>query len=45
MLNRICIHGDSLQLAETGLGLRRRQGKTVLKHALQALAEHYGIGV
>ncbi|GAW41299.1 hypothetical protein SH203_01703 [Brevundimonas sp. SH203] len=44
MLSRICIHGDSLQLAETGLGLRRRQGKTVLKHALQALAEHYGIG-
>lgn len=31
ILNRICIHGDSLQLAETGLGLRRRQGKTVLK--------------
>ena len=44
MLNRICIHGDSLQLAETGLGLRRRQGKTVLKQALQALADHYGIG-
>jgi hypothetical protein len=44
MLSRICIHGDSLQLAETGLGLRRRQGKTVLKQALQALAEHYGVG-
>lgn len=44
MLTRICIHGDSLQLAETGLGLRRRQGKTVLKQALQALADHYGIG-
>lgn len=44
MLTRICIHGDSLKLAETGLGLRRRQGKTVLKQALQALAEHYGIG-
>ncbi|WP_313008131.1 DUF6456 domain-containing protein [Brevundimonas vesicularis] len=44
ILTRICIHGDSLQLAETGLGLRRRQGKTVLKQALQALADHYGIG-
>lgn len=44
ILTRICIHGDSLQLAETGLGLRRRQGKTVLRQALQALAEHYGIG-
>ncbi|MDO9609252.1 MAG: DUF6456 domain-containing protein [Brevundimonas sp.] len=44
MLTRICIHGDSLKLAETGLGLRRRQGKTLLKQALQALADHYGIG-
>jgi hypothetical protein len=44
ILTRICMHGDSLQLAETGLGLRRRQGKTVLKQALQALADHYGIG-
>ncbi|WP_348684251.1 DUF6456 domain-containing protein, partial [uncultured Brevundimonas sp.] len=44
MLTRICIHGDSLKLAETGLGLRRRQGKTVLKQALAALADHYGIG-
>ncbi|MDQ1155370.1 DUF6456 domain-containing protein [Brevundimonas sp. SORGH_AS_0993] len=44
ILSRICIHGDSLKLAETGLGLRRRQGKTLLRQALQALAEHYGIG-
>ena len=44
ILTRICVHGDSLKLAETGLGLRRRQGKTLLKQALQALAEHYGIG-
>lgn len=44
ILNRICVHGDSLKLAETGLGLRRRQGKTLLKQGLQALAEHYGIG-
>ena len=40
----ICVHGDSLKLAETGLGLRRRQGKTLLKQGLQALAEHYGVG-
>lgn len=44
MLERICIHGSSLQLAEQGLGLRRRQGKTVLKQALTALAAHYRIG-
>ncbi|MFN3536728.1 MAG: DUF6456 domain-containing protein, partial [Brevundimonas sp.] len=44
MLERICIHGSSLQLAEQGLGLRRRQGKTVLKQALADLAAHYGIG-
>ena len=41
IVGRICIAGDSLQLAETGLGLRRRQGKTLLKQGLQALAEHY----
>ncbi|MEH6663422.1 MAG: DUF6456 domain-containing protein [Brevundimonas sp.] len=44
VLERICIHGSSLQLAEQGLGLRRRQGKTVLKRALTDLARHYGIG-
>lgn len=44
IVSRICVHGDSLKLAETGLGLRRRQGKTLLKQGLQALAEHYGIG-
>ena len=43
IVGRICIAGDSLQLAETGLGLRRRQGKTLLKQGLQALAEHYGL--
>ncbi len=43
IVSRICVHGDSLKLAETGLGLRRRQGKTLLKQGLQALAEHYGI--
>ncbi len=44
MVERVCIHGTSLQLAEQDLSLRRRQGKTVLKQGLQALAEHYGIG-
>jgi len=43
-LVQICIVGSSLQLAERDFGLRKRQGKTVLKQALQALAEHYGIG-
>lgn len=43
-VERICIRGSSLQLAEQELSLRRRQGKTVLKQGLQALAEHYGIG-
>lgn len=44
MVERVCIHGTSLQLAEEALCLRRRQGKTVLKQGLKALAEHYGIG-
>ena len=44
LVERVCIHGTSLQLAEQDLSLRRRQGKTVLKQGLQALAEHYGIG-
>jgi hypothetical protein len=41
---RICLNSSSLQLAEQELGLRKRQGKTLLKQGLQALAEHYGIG-
>jgi hypothetical protein len=40
----VCLRSSSLQLAERELGLRRRQGKTLLKQGLQALAEHYGIG-
>ena len=43
LVERVCIHGTSLQLAEQDLSLRRRQGKTVLKQGLQALAEHYGL--
>jgi len=42
MLEQVCIRGSSLQLAEQELSLRRRQGKTVLKQGLQALAIHYG---
>ena len=44
LVERVCIHGTSLQMAEQDLSLRRRQGKTVLKQGLQALAAHYGIG-
>ena len=40
----VCLRSSSLQLAERELGLRRRQGKTLLKQGLQALAEHYGMG-
>lgn len=43
-VTQVCLHETSLQLAEREAGLRRRQGKTVLKRGLQALAEHYGIG-
>ena len=43
-LDRICIRSSSLQLAEQDFGLRRRQGKTLLKQGLAALAEHYGMG-
>lgn len=42
MLEQVCIRGSSLQLAEQELSLRRRQGKTLLKQGLQALAIHYG---
>ena len=41
---RVCLLETSLQLAEREAGLRRRQGKTILKQGLQALAEHYGMG-
>ena len=44
MLEAVCIRGSALKAAEGQFGLRRREGKTVLKHALRALAEHYGAG-
>lgn len=43
MVEQVCIHGTSLQLAEQALSLRRRQGKTLLKQGLQALADHYAV--
>lgn len=44
LVEQICIREGSLQLAEREAGLKRRQGKLVLKAGLQALARHYGIG-
>lgn len=43
MLDRICVLGSSLRLAEEGLGLRRREGRTLLREGLDALARHYRI--
>jgi hypothetical protein len=44
MVEAVCIQASALLAAEQGLGLRRRQGKTVLKAGLKALAAHYRIG-
>lgn len=44
IVEQVCIHGSSLQIAEQQLFLRRRQGKTLLKQGLKDLAEYYGIG-
>lgn len=44
MLVRVCLTGSALEAAERALGLRRRDGKRVLKAALARLAEHYRIG-
>ena len=44
MVEQVCIHASALQAAEQGLGLRRREGKSVLKAGLAALASHYRIG-
>lgn len=43
MVDAICVRGSSLQLAETGLGLRRRSGRLALRRGLAALAVHYGL--
>ena len=44
MVEAVCIQASALQVAEQGLGLRRRRGKAVLKAGLAALAAHYRIG-
>lgn len=44
MVEQICIRITSLQAAEQALGLRRRDGKALLKQGLRALAAHYRIG-
>ena len=41
MLERVCLMGSALESAERSLKLPRRAGKTVLKLALQHLAQHY----
>ena len=44
LLEQVCLRETSLQIAERQTGVARREGKTVLKSGLQALARHYGIG-
>lgn len=44
MVEAVCIRASALQAAETGLGLRRREGKHLLKQGLAELARHYGLG-
>ncbi|WP_122464745.1 DUF6456 domain-containing protein [Brevundimonas lutea] len=42
MVEAVCVNGSSLQLAENDLGVRRREGKLVLREGLAQLARHYG---
>lgn len=44
MVVAICLRATALQAAERDLGLRRREGKRLLKAGLAALAAHYRIG-
>ena len=44
MVEAVCLRATALQVAEQGLGLRRRQGRALLIHGLRALAAHYRIG-
>ncbi|HEX6860806.1 MAG TPA: DUF6456 domain-containing protein [Caulobacteraceae bacterium] len=41
ILEHVCLRGTALDAAERTLGIPRRSGKTVLKLALQRLAQHY----
>ncbi len=43
-VEHICVRAQSLGLAEQLCGLRRREGKAILKRGLATLARHYGIG-
>jgi hypothetical protein len=43
MIDRVCVRDLGLQSAEAELGLRRRQGRALLKRGLKALAVHYGL--
>jgi hypothetical protein len=44
MVEHICIRQTALQAAEQDAGLRRRQGRIILKQGLRALAGHYRLG-
>jgi len=44
MIEAICLRASALQAAERDLGLRRRDGKRMLRAGLMALAAHYRIG-
>lgn len=44
IIEAICIRASALQAAERDLGLRRREGKLLLKSGLTSLARHYRIG-
>lgn len=44
IVEAICIQASPLQAAEQGLGLRRREGRSLLITGLRALAAHYRIG-
>lgn len=44
MVEQVCIRATPLQAAEQELGLRRREGKALLKAGLRALTAHYRIG-
>jgi hypothetical protein len=44
IVEAVCIRASTLQVAERGLGLSRRTGKTALVRGLRALAAHYRIG-
>ncbi len=44
MVEAICIRASALQAAERDLGLRRREGRSLLIAGLSALAVHYRLG-